>query len=190
MPVGNRQSGFTMVELMVTLTVAAILAVLAAPSFADFIDRARLKGVAGNVVDFINDARAESVKRNRDVNVAFKGTITDWCVGANGAGEPATAGDPVPPLNACDCTNASSCKVGTDQKALLSTNTNGVVLSAIPAAFAFDSRMGTVNPLGTTVVTLTSPRKKFDLRLTVTPLGQVTLCTPVGKPAVSEYASC
>ncbi|NUS38965.1 MAG: hypothetical protein HOQ02_08080 [Lysobacter sp.] len=177
--------------MMVTLTVAAILAMLAAPSFADFIDRARLKGVAGNVTDFINDARAESVKRNRNVNVAFGGTTAAWCVGANGPTEP-NAGDPVPTAPpSCDCNaNASSCKVGSDQKTLLSTDTNGVVLSAVPGAFVFDSRMGTINPLGTTTVTMTSPRGKFDLRLTVTPLGQVTLCTPAGKPPVSEYASC
>lgn len=189
MPQLKSQFGFTLVELMVTLAVAAILAALAAPSFADFIDKARLKGVASDVVDFINDARAESVKHNRDVNISFNGTTSAWCAGANAAVQ-TTAGNAIPAAASCDCRTAGACMVGSDEKTFPTTSDNGVTLSTIPGAITFDSRLGTTSPLGTSTVTLTSPRQKFDLRVTVSPLGQITLCTPSGKPAISEYSAC
>jgi prepilin-type N-terminal cleavage/methylation domain-containing protein len=183
--------GFTLIELMVTVVVAAILLALATPSFADFIDRYRLRGVTDDVVNFVNNARAESVKQGRDVNVAFKGTTSVWCIGANAAAEPTNAGDAIPAAAACDCsTDATSCKVGGEQRVFGTDSDNGVVLSAVPADFTFDNRLGTVSPLGTTTVTLTSPRKRFDLQLTVTALGQASLCVPSGKRAITGVPSC
>jgi type IV fimbrial biogenesis protein FimT len=182
---------------MVTVVVAAILLALATPSFADFIDRYRLRGVTDDVVNFVNNARAESVKQGRDVNVAFKGTTSAWCIGANAAAEPTNAGDAVPAAAACDCsTDATSCKVGGEQRVFGTDSDNGVELSAVTMAFGFDNRLGTVNPMtdpGTNkpwAVTLTSPRKKYDLQLSVTPLGQASLCVPSGKRAITGVPSC
>jgi type IV fimbrial biogenesis protein FimT len=184
--------GFTLVELMVTVAVAAILLILAVPSFADFIDKSRLRGASDSVVDFINKARAQSVKQGRDVNVAFDGTSTAWCVGANVAAEPANPGEPIPAVEPCACgTTPAACVVEGQQSTLDSSTLNGVTIDAIPDDFTFDSRLGTINPLGTTVATLTSPRKKFELKLTVSPIGQVSLCVPAtSKRAFSEFPSC
>jgi type IV fimbrial biogenesis protein FimT len=188
----SSSSGFTLIELMVTLVVATILLIVALPSFADFIDKSRLRGVADGVVDFINDARTESVKHGRDVALAFKGTTTAWCVGANAPDESGISpGDKIPAAAACDCTTASSCTVGGQQKAFETASDQGVQIDAVPAAFTFDSRLGTVKPLNATTVTLTSPKKLFDLKLTVTPLGRVSLCVPTtSKRGFSEYPSC
>ena len=192
MPKVGKASGFTLVELMVTIAVAAVLLIVATPSFTDFLDKARLRGVAGNAVDFINAARAQSVKQGRDVNVAFGGTTSAWCIGANAAADPGTPGNAVDPASECNCsTAAASCLVGGTQTTLDSASINGVAISAIPASFTFDNRLGTVMPLGTTTTTFSSPRKKFDLQLTVTPLGQASLCVPsTSKRAFSEYPSC
>lgn len=193
----KQESGFTMIELMVTLTVMSILLVAATPSFIDFFDKARLRGTVDDIVSLVADARAESVKRNRDVSVAFGGAGTAWCVGASGAAEATTLGDVIPPATACltsssNCATATaSCLIGSQQKSLNGTSYNGVVIKgAVPAAFTFDSRLGTVSPLGTTSVTLTSPRGKYDLQMTLSPLGQTTLCVPVGKPPISGISSC
>jgi prepilin-type N-terminal cleavage/methylation domain-containing protein len=183
--------GFTLIELMVTVVVAAILLVVATPSFVDFIDRYRLRGVTDDVVNFVNNARAESVKQGRDVNVAFAGTTSAWCIGAKAASEPTNPGDALSAAGECDCSDdATECAVGGEQRVFGTDSDNGVVLSAIPAAFIFDNRLGTVNPLGTTTVTLTSPRKRFDLQLTVTALGQAGLCVPNGKRAITGVPSC
>lgn len=192
MPKAAKASGFTMVELMVTVAVATVLLIVATPSFTDFLDKSRLRGVAGNAVDFINAARAQSVKQGRDINVAFGGTAAAWCIGANVAAEPASPGDAVGAAAACDCNTApAACLVAGAQSTLDTSSINGVSINAVPASFTFDNRLGTVLPLGTTIATFSSPLKKFDLQLTVTPIGQVSLCVPASsKRAFSEYPSC
>lgn len=55
--------GFTLTELMITLTVAGILAALAVPSMSRFIESNRLTTVTNEFLADINVARAEAVKR-------------------------------------------------------------------------------------------------------------------------------
>ena len=61
--------GFTMIELMVTLTVLAVLAVVAAPSFNEAILKSKLTGFANNFVASAQLARSEAIKRNSTVRV-------------------------------------------------------------------------------------------------------------------------
>jgi type IV fimbrial biogenesis protein FimT len=63
------QSGFTLVELMVTLTVAAILLAMSAPSMRDLIQNNRATAYANEMVLAFTIARAEALKRNGPVTV-------------------------------------------------------------------------------------------------------------------------
>ena len=190
MPMARKNAyGVTLVELMITLVVAAILAALAAPSFADFIDKSRLKGVADGVVNVINDARVQSVKQGRDVNVKFGGSTSAWCVGANTTTDP-TPGQIMPAASSCDCTVATECQVGGQREAFDTADIDGVSVSTLPE-FVFESRMGSIQGLTPpSAVTLTSPRQRFSLRLTLTPLGQANLCVPAGQRVIVGYPSC
>lgn len=189
--VSQRSLGFTLVELMIVVAVVAVLAALALPSFRDYFDKAQVRGAADGLVTMIVDARGESVKRNRDVNISFTGNSSVWCAGANGAGEPATAGDPVLPGAAtCNCSVANACDVGGREMVVKSSDYKGVTVVALPAAFVFSSQFGTVSPLGTTSLTLNSPTSKFQLSLVTSPLGQTSVCVPSGKPVISGYPSC
>ena len=64
-PAGSR--GFTLVELMITVVVLAIVVTLAAPSFSDLINRNRLIAAANEVVGVMQTARMEAVRRNTRV---------------------------------------------------------------------------------------------------------------------------
>ncbi|BES69981.1 hypothetical protein RE428_09990 [Marinobacter nanhaiticus D15-8W] len=63
--------GFTLVELMITFAVAAILVTVALPSFRDLMARNELVTVTNSWVGALNTARAEAVKLNQ--HVAFCG---------------------------------------------------------------------------------------------------------------------
>lgn len=56
--------GFTVVELMITLAVAAILLVVAVPSFNNMINSHRLTTTTNDLINAINIARMEAVKLN------------------------------------------------------------------------------------------------------------------------------
>jgi len=62
--------GFTLVELMATVMVSAILMSIATPYFRDFILGQRAKTAAYDLVSALTYARSEAIKRNTGVTVA------------------------------------------------------------------------------------------------------------------------
>lgn len=72
--------GFTLVELMVTIAVAAILLGIATPSFTSIINNNRLTAAANEMVATLQTARLEAVRRNRSVTVCSSANGSD-CAG-------------------------------------------------------------------------------------------------------------
>lgn len=76
------QGGFTLVELMVAITVFAIVAAVAIPSFTDMINNYRSVALAEDFVSALNYSRSEAVKRGTNVSIcASKDGVI--CAGAN-----------------------------------------------------------------------------------------------------------
>ena len=85
-------SGFTLLELMVTIVVFVVLAALAVPGLSTYMEKSRLRGAADDVVNQLAQARQVAVKYDRSVSVATTGSGATWCLGAREAATPA-AGD-------------------------------------------------------------------------------------------------
>jgi type IV fimbrial biogenesis protein FimT len=70
-PAGHRRGarGFTMIELMVTLTVAGVLCALALPNLRPLVQNSRLTSAANDLLRSLYIARAEAVKRQGNVVV-------------------------------------------------------------------------------------------------------------------------
>ena len=122
------QSGFTLIELVVTMTVITILLLIAVPSFQSFRQRAALRGAAEQVLGVWNQSRLEAAKRNVNVEFAVTGSAGGaFCIGAT----PVESGNNTP----CDCmeadpTDADFCDVA--RFPLDQAGWNSVGLAATP----------------------------------------------------------
>lgn len=72
--------GFTLVELMITLAVIGILAVIATPSMTALVNANRVNSAAGELVTAMQIARSEAVRRNARVSVCGNAACssTNW----------------------------------------------------------------------------------------------------------------
>lgn len=64
-----RAKGFTLIEGMVVVTILAIVAALAAPSFVSFIGTMNTKSAAFDLIGDLTMARSEALKRNATITV-------------------------------------------------------------------------------------------------------------------------
>lgn len=188
----KRLAGFTLIELMVALAVLLILTVLAVPSFTTYLDKARVRGAADDVISTLAQARQAAVKFDRGVRVATVGSGATWCLGANQALTPA-AGNPMPGPAACDCTVAGACIVDGQRLVVAAADHPGVTIASSPGNLDFDGRLGirtdaNVGNADASSFDLTSPRGRYVLTVNVSQLGQAMVCSKQGN--ILGYPAC
>jgi type IV fimbrial biogenesis protein FimT len=64
-------SGFTLIELMVTIAVLAIIVGIAAPSISNQLANQRVKSTTATLVNALKEAKVESVIRRQEVEFSF-----------------------------------------------------------------------------------------------------------------------
>lgn len=180
------QSGFTLIEMMVTVSVLVILMTVGIPSMKTLIDNNRLKGAAESVMSELYFAKSEAIKRNAGARVSFTTNgSTTWCYG-------------VTTKASCDCsvtdvTNANACTINNSGTNVLkrggSTDYADISLPRDPVGtfdIAFDQVRGKAN---TDSIKFESPGgKRLEVRVSV--LGRVRICTPTGTTKVPGYPTC
>ena len=77
----KKNSGFTLLELMIVIAIAGVLMAIAVPSFKDMMRNTRLTTYANQFVTSLNIARSEAIKRGVPVTVrklSGVGSATYW----------------------------------------------------------------------------------------------------------------
>lgn len=187
--------GFTLIELMVTISVFAILAMLALPSFEAVRQRAALRGAGDQLLSFWNQARFEAAKRNQLVKVGVKQSSSQvFCIGAATTTDPA---DTTP----CDCLTANACDVAqfpADSSEWKLVRLSGVTLgtstwpSASHPAVIEPKRTALTDGNAAGTITLDGPPggRAYKLRLNVDQFGRGVLCEPTSAvDKLSDYGN-
>lgn len=78
-PYHSKQSGFTIIELMIVVAMAGILLAVAVPSFQTTLKDSRIRTSATDVYLSLVMARSEAIKRN--ANITVDAGSTDWSNG-------------------------------------------------------------------------------------------------------------
>jgi type IV fimbrial biogenesis protein FimT len=82
----KRETGVTIIELMIVLIIVSVLATIAVPGFSSFIQNGRASAQFNDFVGTLNIARSEAIKRSSYVVVcrSVGADFPDTCSGAGG----------------------------------------------------------------------------------------------------------
>ena len=164
----DAQRGITLIETLVVITLLAILAAVAVPSFKDMIINRRLEGRALEYVTHMNWARSLAVSSNQAVNLRIAtGESASCYVIFQG------------PLNDCSC-NASgaACTTPSNERlVVLLPHSDGVRVSARTESTTtqINPRQGTITPTLTAIFTADNGKAIHNISNI---LGRTRSCTP------------
>ena len=74
------QRGFNLIEILVALTVLGVLIALGAPSLAEFLQNQQIRAATEAVVNGMQVARGEAIKRNLAVQMVLEPPTSGWTI--------------------------------------------------------------------------------------------------------------
>lgn len=164
-----RSGGFTLLELIIALSIIAISAVISIPLFSTMIKSHRIAGVAENIKLAIDLARTEAIKRNANVYLSFN-TGDNWCYGINVG-------------SSCNCASVGSCSLLTES----APSAQQITLSSSGYSgnyVYFEGTHGAANASGS--ITLTLYQESNLITISIGRLGYTQLCST----GIGGYAAC
>ncbi len=182
----SRQRGFTVIELMVGIVVLGLLLALGGPSFSQWLQNIRLRNMSEAVLNGIQLARAEAVRRNAPVRFQLVDNLTNSCALSTAGPNWVVSMDSA--AGACASTNMADNAAPTAprmiQSRAASDGSSSVVVAADQSSVVFN---GLGRPTSTITINVTNPSggacaasggPMRCLRVAVTAGGQIRMCDP------------
>ena len=187
----EQRRGLTLIELMVTLAITAILVALAIPSMHKLIAQRRVAGVAKELVTDLRYLRSLSIQNAAIVQLDFASNETSTCYMLSIFHD----------FNkdACDCTDPNSCQSATTQAKAVKTmslrKSDGVTfnfpasLDSYPLRFSGLSAMPYLNDSSSETITgNVSSDLGGKVRIWTNKTGRVFACSESGQE--SNFPAC
>jgi type IV fimbrial biogenesis protein FimT len=170
------QRGVTLIEAVLTMTIAAIAVSTAAPGALGMVARKRLEGVATQLATDLQYVRTETVSRNEPVRISFHTDPGGSCyVIHTGAKAQCSCTGPAP----------AACSGGAVQiKTVYLPAAHQIAVQASASSILFDPVHGTSTPTGTARVIGTPGA----IHHVVNVMGRVRSCSPEG--VMPGYRAC
>jgi type IV fimbrial biogenesis protein FimT len=184
----HRQPGFSLIEIMVAMAIFIVLLGIAAPNFAAWIQNTQIRTASESVLNGLQLAKAEAVRRNvsvgfyltdtADNNCALTTSGTNWVVSlADPTGKCATApGDTVDPFIVQLRLGANGSK-----NAVVAADSASVIFSSLGLATLTAGTVNNINvsnSTGGSCVTTSGSGAMRCLRVVVSNSGQIRMCDP------------
>jgi type IV fimbrial biogenesis protein FimT len=160
-----KATGFTLIELMTGIAIMAIVMAMGMPSYKTWIQNMRLRNAAESILNGLQLARAEAVRRNASVQFILV-TGSSWCVTAT-----ADCTDPIQSRATGDGSSAAITVTAADGTTVR-FNSLGRRTLPLPAAGASTAINVDINPA------VLSAAESRDLRITVNVGGNIRMCDP------------
>jgi type IV fimbrial biogenesis protein FimT len=186
------QQGLTMIEMMVALVIAALILMLALPSFSIFLQNQQIRNGAETILDGLNFARTEAVRLNTPIRFQLVTDLTASC--ALSANSMAWVISPADPTGVCDqpvgvATPPQTIPQIIRKRSASEGTGNVVVTSTGGATTAIFSGLGRLQVAGITQIDISNTSGTCQyvdpvngtmrcLRILVSSGGQARLCDP------------
>ncbi|MGH8530667.1 MAG: GspH/FimT family pseudopilin [Nevskiales bacterium] len=171
----KRQTGFTLMELLTSISIATILTTVGVPTMQNTLEKRRLSSAAEELYGNLQLMRAQAIKQNRNGFVSFQIDGGDWRYGLDDTA-------------ACDTSVADDCTVHGNSRVVSSELYHGVSVTQNFAGnvTGFEPRRGFA--LNSGDARLSSDAG--EIRVVLLRVGQLRLCSPAGAQKVLGYADC
>lgn len=195
-PSFSRNSGFSLIELAVSVVIVGIMFALAVPSYFLWIQNSQIRTAAESIQNGLRFARAEAVRRNTPIRFQLtSSTISDWTVCLPSSTTATDCNNPQQTLQSRSGKEGSTnvvvgvwTSVNPNPYTAASTATppNGVTFNGLGGAGA----AGDITRVDVTNPKISPATDQRWLVVTISPSGSVLMCDPSSLLSSDDARRC